>query len=263
MLLGIALHTALSFMPGWPIQNRYHNEAFEIIVAAVHGFRMPLFFLISGFFTAMLSRRRGVRALVAHRFKRILIPCLLCLVTIVPLCHWSFSRPFSKADGSAMNQAQTTITDIWTAAAAGDNEAVKRFLHSGADINGQQPGNEFGPTPLSLAALYDRLDTVRLLLEEGADVDAVGKNDGTALHSAAFFGRIAIVRILLEHGTDREARNREGQRPRDVLMTDWGVTKFIADLVQVELDRDELTRNRKEIAEALGGISPAQRRWEP
>ena len=253
MLLGIALHAALSFMPGWPVQDRYHNEAFEIFVSAVHGFRMPLFFLISGFFTAMLWRRRGLRALVAHRFKRILIPCLLCLVTIVPLCNWSFSRPFSRAPGNASAESQPTIMDIWTAAAAGDSQALQGYLDAGADIDAQQPGNDFGPTPLSLATLYDRQETVSLLLDAGADANATGKNGGTALHSAAFFGRVEIVRILLEHGAEKETRNADGQRAKDLLMTDWGITKFIADMVQVELDREELTRHRKEIAELLGG----------
>ena len=56
MLLGIVLHSLLSLgeLPVWPAQDINQNtEGDGIIQAAIHGFRMPLFVLISGFFTAM------------------------------------------------------------------------------------------------------------------------------------------------------------------------------------------------------------------
>ncbi len=85
MLLGIALHAALSFatLP-WIVQDSRQNDAFGVFVAAVHGFRMPLFFLVSGFFTAMLWRRRGLHALLRQRIFRIVFPLVLGLFTIIP-----------------------------------------------------------------------------------------------------------------------------------------------------------------------------------
>ena len=64
MLLGIVLHAMLAFMPipFWPAQDiSQEPETFGFAVMAIHGFRMQLFFLISGFFTAMLIARRGWR----------------------------------------------------------------------------------------------------------------------------------------------------------------------------------------------------------
>lgn len=59
MLLGIGLHAMLSFLPGSrPVKDAHQNELYYLPFAAIHGFRMPLFFLISGFFTALLWRRR-------------------------------------------------------------------------------------------------------------------------------------------------------------------------------------------------------------
>lgn len=77
MLLGIGLHAALSYfeMPIWPVQDSMKNELFGLFYLAVHGFRMPLFFLVSGFFTAMLWRKRGLNSLIKHRAKRILRRC--------------------------------------------------------------------------------------------------------------------------------------------------------------------------------------------
>lgn len=52
---------------------------------AVHGFRMPVLFLVGGFFTAMLWQRRGLRGLIIHRIRRIGLPLGLAVVTLVPL----------------------------------------------------------------------------------------------------------------------------------------------------------------------------------
>jgi len=88
MLLGIALHASLAFFPAfWAVQDSkvsqdgFYDELFH----AVHGFRMPVFFLLSGFFTTMLWRRRGLGSLVRQRVTRVLIPLAIGAVTIVPL----------------------------------------------------------------------------------------------------------------------------------------------------------------------------------
>ena len=55
MLLGIVLHAALAFTPDvWVVQDKERHDLFGLLVEAIHGFRMPVFFLMSGFFTAML-----------------------------------------------------------------------------------------------------------------------------------------------------------------------------------------------------------------
>ena len=77
MLLGIALHTALGFLPGlWPVEDSTATweGPYDDILFVIHGFRMPVFFLMSGFFTAMLWRRRGLGSLLRHRFRRVLLP---------------------------------------------------------------------------------------------------------------------------------------------------------------------------------------------
>ena len=75
MLLGIALHASLSFstLP-WIVHDTRQSELYSVFMMAVHGFRMPLFFLVSGFFSAMLWRRRGLASLLKQRAVRILVP---------------------------------------------------------------------------------------------------------------------------------------------------------------------------------------------
>ena len=87
MLLGVGLHAALTFFPGvWPVQDRtasYHGP-WEELFFAVHAFRMPVFFLLSGFFTAMLWRRRGLSSLIRHRLRRVALPLALAMMTVGP-----------------------------------------------------------------------------------------------------------------------------------------------------------------------------------
>ena len=54
------------------------------LFVAVHGFRMPVFFLLSGFFTAMLWRRHGLASLIRHRFRRVVLPLALSILTVGP-----------------------------------------------------------------------------------------------------------------------------------------------------------------------------------
>lgn len=65
----------------------WYREAYTLytgIHSFIHGFRMPVFFLLSRFFCALLWRRRGLRALVIQRVRRIAIPLAVSCVTILP-----------------------------------------------------------------------------------------------------------------------------------------------------------------------------------
>ena len=108
MLLGVGLHAALTFFPGvWPVQDRtagYHGP-WEELFFAVHGFRMPAFFLLSGFFTAMLLRRRGVSSLIRHRLRRVAVPLALAMATVGPAMDWVVARALgSKAKGVSVDE---------------------------------------------------------------------------------------------------------------------------------------------------------------
>ena len=108
MLLGVGLHAALAFFPApWPVQDRtsgYHGP-WEEISLAVHGFHMPAFFLLSGFFTAMLWRRRGLPALIRHRLRRVALPLVLAMATVGPAMDWVVARALSsKANGSSAHE---------------------------------------------------------------------------------------------------------------------------------------------------------------
>ena len=91
MLLGILLHACTRFMPYYDTDNVVASTTLETTIKVVHGFRMPLFFLISGFFTAMLWHKRGALSLLRHRAKRVLLPFALSLIFVVPFIGWGFT----------------------------------------------------------------------------------------------------------------------------------------------------------------------------
>jgi ankyrin repeat protein len=62
-------------------------------------------------------------------------------------------------------------------------------------------------------ALGNSLESLRLLLEAGADVNATQAGSDTPLHQAAATGNAAVVALLLEHGADKAARCDQGKTP--------------------------------------------------
>jgi glucans biosynthesis protein C len=85
MLLGIVLHAGVCYMAApippyiWPFQDQQKSIAFDLLVFFMHSFRMPLFFLLAGFFARMIYSRRGASGFLRHRFLRIGVPFLIFL----------------------------------------------------------------------------------------------------------------------------------------------------------------------------------------
>ena len=95
MLLGVVLHATLFLIPdAWPIQDAWagsvppQESPYGYLLSAIHGFRMPVFFLLSGFFTALLWQRRGLKEMGVHRLKRVALPLAIGSLTIIPINVW-------------------------------------------------------------------------------------------------------------------------------------------------------------------------------
>lgn len=251
MLLGIVLHASLSFFPSfWMVTDRRQDPGFGIVFAAIHGFRMPLFFVLSGFFSAMLLHRRGRRSLVNHRFRRVFLPLLLGMVTVVPATNWISGVAISSGSSKPAGAPPTDeALNIWAAAREGDLGAIERYMASGVAVDASDP--ERGGTPLLWAAASGRAEAIELLVGRGADVNAADPNGGTALHAAAFLGHEKTVDVLVRNGAKVNAANERGETPLDVAILDEGTTRYFASLLQLEVNEDELGRRKAAIAESL------------
>lgn len=199
MLLGVGLHASLAFFPSfWPVQDRNagNGGGFDWFFNAVHAFRMPLFFLLSGFFTAMLWNRRGTKQLLVHRFKRIVLPLALGMVTIVPAVDWTSERAIeSSASSWAINAAKEG--DIWLPIFLDEPDAIPVAMANGAEIDVR---GDDQATPLHLAAFMGLPDVTRQLLELGADHSLENKDGSTALMIAVWVGSDRVANTLVEGG---------------------------------------------------------------
>ncbi len=88
MMLGVVLHTAMFYLVDPPKgMLTDHNTAyvFDISFYFIHSFRMQAFFVLAGFFTALLVAKRGVRGTYADRARRILAPMVAASLTVLPI----------------------------------------------------------------------------------------------------------------------------------------------------------------------------------
>lgn len=262
MLLGIALHAALAYIgTAWVVTDAPPESVLGLFVGAVHGFRMPLFFLLSGFFSAMLLSRRGIGGLVSHRARRIFLPLVLSCLTILPamwaVSDWAIAAQAAHARTASPSEPRASggAADLWAAAATGDVVALRGFAADAAVRNAPDP--KLGVTALGWAAITNQPAAVRVLLELGADPNARYRDGNTPMHTACFFGRAEIAERLLRAGTDLAAVSAVGERPVDALRHDKRTTEFIANLLRVPIDFDAVAAGRDRIRELLAvGVGP-------
>ncbi len=139
--------------------------------------------------------------------------------------------------------------DIWTAAAEGDTKTLRKLIKEGQDVNAADPG--FGFSALTFAVLQNQPKAVRILARNGADV-STGQLDGnTPLHAAVFVGHDKVVKELLRAGADPTQANNQGQLPASTAQTDWQTTQYLASMLQLTLDEDEVNAGREKALELI------------
>lgn len=81
LLLGIVFHATISFVPTtakiWIVEDTHRSTSLAVLYFVTHVFRMTTFFLIAGFFARMSFHRRGMKAFIQDRLKRIALPLVV------------------------------------------------------------------------------------------------------------------------------------------------------------------------------------------
>ena len=122
-------------------------------------------------------------------------------------------------------------TPFLRAAKAGDLPAMRLLLEHGADPT--LGPTRSGITPLMAAAgvgtseadttgryktQAQAIEAIQLLLDRGADVNAVATDGRTAVHGAALQGYDDVIRYLAAHGADLQAKDKKGFTPLDTAL---------------------------------------------
>jgi ankyrin repeat protein len=93
---------------------------------------------------------------------------------------------------------------------SGDVAEVKRLLRAGAKV---ALANNYGATPMSLAAEVANTEILKVLLEVGANVDSPNADGQTALQAVARTGNVEAAKLLIDRGaTVDAARSGVGRR---------------------------------------------------
>jgi uncharacterized protein len=150
-----------------------------------------------------------VRALLAHRAN--------------PNARLKQQRPTMAASGITLEGA----TPLALAAEVNNLDAVRALLEGGAD---PQIPTVQNTTPLMMAAgagidvsrprspdeRATAVETVKLLVERGSDVNAAGQFGWTALHAAAYQGLNDVIEFLAGKGAKLDAMDGFGQTPLSI-----------------------------------------------
>lgn len=87
MLLGIYLHAAVAYSPYgvWPWKDGSTTGVFDASLGLIHVFRMPVFYVMAGFFAALLLEQRGSTEFIRNRTVRVLVPFAGAWMVIFPV----------------------------------------------------------------------------------------------------------------------------------------------------------------------------------
>ncbi len=89
-----------------------------------------------------------------------------------------------------------------------DFDLLMLLVDNGADIF---DFDEEGVSIFDIAITYDNIEMVNFLIEKGIDVNKTMRKSGfTALMAASCYGRIEVVKILVEHGANKDAVDAKG-----------------------------------------------------
>jgi len=103
--------------------------------------------------------------------------------------------------------------ELVAACTTGQLDKAKTLLANGVSVTCRDP--EFEATPLHWASFKGHKAVVALLLEKGADINALNKDGRTPFMMAAGFGQQDVVELLLKKGAETAFKDKNGKTALD------------------------------------------------
>ena len=105
MIGGVFFHAMLAYSPAlhqlWLSADTQQSVWIDAVGWFSHLFRMPLFFVIAGFFAAYIVGKRSMDGMLKNRAKRVLLP----LIIFLPLCLWALIAALMSAITTVENKS--------------------------------------------------------------------------------------------------------------------------------------------------------------
>ena len=122
-------------------------------------------------------------------------------------------------------------TPLHQASAAGDVDAVRKLVRSGADATARDSNNR---TPINIAAQTGKNEVIQVLVKDfRCSPHTKGFHGRTSLHSACVGGHVDVARNLVtEYGADVNARDNDNDTPLNLAARFSGKMELINMLVK-------------------------------
>jgi len=110
----------------------------------------------------------------------------------------------------------------------GHLDIVEYLILKGAKESINKKNSDWGCTALHYAAQQKKSDILKVLVENGGDINAGDKDDWTPLHYAATKGSLESVEYLISKGAKVDAKNKSGKIPFDIAVKELntGLVEF-------------------------------------
>jgi len=137
--------------------------------------------------------------------------------------------------GASPHGWNTTYQPLLFAARNGQTEAVKMLLDEGVEVDAR---GLWLQTPLMETVRHGHVDAARLLLNRGAEVCATDQHDGTALFQAVAADQVPMVDLLLSQGA---GKCEDDERALSSAVERGGRAELVKSLLSGEIDPTELS----------------------
>lgn len=110
--------------------------------------------------------------------------------------------------GADLNVRWRGMTPLYNACRSGWGDVVELMIRRGADVDAES----YGETPLLKVAgkKVNDVNLARILINNGADVDAKDAQGNTPLYHAILNKNSAMIKLLLDNGADMYIKNKRG-----------------------------------------------------
>jgi ankyrin repeat protein len=127
--------------------------------------------------------------------------------------HWAYDGHRGAAmllDNEGADAKSKTEDEPGIVHHKGHLEVMRVLLENGAHVDAQ---NAYQNAVSHLAAQDGEVEILQLLIQYKADINARARLEMTPLHGASLYGHIKTVQLLLEYGADANLKNEDGNTP--------------------------------------------------